>query len=532
MNNLRIILFFVVFTFFVSLYLLNHDAFASTGTKLYLDAPPSVLYVGQTVTFSGTLVTANGSPLQGATIYIKDDDTFGPDDLITKGPTNSYGEFRISVTVKNWDEFSGASDIYAVFENSGGFERSRSSTFEVNVYEKTQQKPQNSYSSGSSGYGSGYIKPKSSTTQSSYAHYPTKITLDPIPTSVYAGQKVTFSGKLTSNGQPLQNAEIKIKDEDFADFDDTLMTAITDSKGKFSKSWNVREVDSSDRKGAAFLLRFVDPTFSIAPTVNGLVNAMEVDTVEIYAEFSGSSSYQKSNTCSVQYSSGSTYTSCTNNALVIRGSDNSIEDRIVSAALGEIIPGGGVITQNSDVLYSILSSGEISERDLSQILTNALVDELGVNSADYSIEEMIAMLEEDRALLKQKTYQSSKYETTTSVRLNTSQFSKETQYIYQDGDRQCNTVTVIANTLNGYHPVPRGKVVLEMEGYELKSNGILGKLLMSGTDVLTLDSTGKLYDCWTAKAKSARTFYVTQYDFLGDDKYESSSVRSGYTVIR
>lgn len=531
MNNLRIVLFFAACTF-VSSCLLNQDIFASTGTKLYLDSPSSVLYVGQTVTFSGTLVTANGSPLQGATVYIKDDDTFGPDDLITKGPTNAYGEFRISVTVKNWDEFGGASDIYAVFEGSGGFERSRSSTFEVNVYEKTQQKPQNSYSSGSSSYGSGYVKPKSSTTQPSYAYYPTKITLDPIPSSAYLGQKVTFSGKLTSNGQPLQNAEIKIKDEDFADFDDILVTAITDSKGKFSKSWTVKDVDSSDRKGAAFLLRFVDPTFSIAPTVNGLINAMEADTVEVYAEFSGSNSYQKSNTCSVRYSSDSSYTSCTNNVFVIRGSDSSIEDRIVSAALGEIIPGGGTITQNSDVLYSILSSGEISEQDLNRILANALVDELGVNSADYSIGEMIAMLEENHVPLKQKTYQSSKYDTSTSVRLNTLQFSEETQYIYQDGDRQCNTVTVTANTPSGYWPVPSGKVVLEMEGYELKNNGILGKLLMSGTDTLTLDSTGKLYDCWTAKAKSARTFYVTQYNFLGDDKYKSSYARSGYTVIR
>lgn len=531
MNNLNVILFFVVLAFFVSLYILNHDAFASAGTKLYLDAPPSVLYVGQTVTFSGTLVTANGSPLQGATVYIKDDDTFGPDDLVTKGPTNAYGEFRISVTVKNWDEFSGASDIYAVFEGSGGFERSRSSTFEVNVYEKTQQKSP-SYSSSSSNYGSGSVKPKSSYSQSSYGYYPTKITLDSIPTSVYPGQKVTFSGKLTSNGQPLQNVEIKIKDEDFADLDDTLVTAITDSKGKFSKSWTVRDVDSSDRKMASFLLRFVDPTFSIAPAVNGIFNAMEADTVEVYAEFSGSNSYQKSNTCSVRYSSGSSYTSCTNNVLVIRGSGNSIEDRIVSAALGEIIPGGGVITQNSDVLYSMLSSGEISEKDLNRLLANTLANELGVSDTDYSIEEMLTMLEADSAPLKQKTYQSSKYDTTTTVRLNTLQFSKETQYIYQDGDRQCNTVTVVANTPDGYYPVPSGKVVLEMEGYELKNNGILGKLLMSGTDTLTLDSTGKLYDCWTTKAKSARTFYVTQYNFLGDDKYKSSSARSGYTVIR
>lgn len=348
---------------------------------MYFDPPPQTLYVGQTVTFSGTLVTSSGSPLQGATIYIMDEDTFGPDDLITRGITNAYGEFRISATVKDWDEFSGASDIYAVFEGAGGFERSKSRIYEAMVYEKKSQNSNPSYS-----------KPKSNP-QSNYGYYPTKLTLDSIPSYVYPGQKITFSGKLTTNGQPLQNAQIEIKDEDFADFDDTLVIATTDSKGRFSKSWTVKDVDSSDRKLASFLLRFVDPTFSVAPTVNGLFNAMEADTIEIYAEFSGSKSYQKSNTCSLKTSSGSSYTSCTNRVIVIEGSGNSMEDRVVSAALGEIIPGGGIVTQNSDVLYSMLSSGEISEKDLKKILGKAIASELGISSNDYSIEEMLAMLD-------------------------------------------------------------------------------------------------------------------------------------------
>jgi len=151
-------------------------------------------------------------------------------------------------------------------------------------------------------------------------------------------------------------------------------------------------VDTSDRRLAAFLLRFVDPTLSVAPTINGLVNAMEADTVEIYAEFPGSNSYSKSNTCSIRYSGSSTYTSCTNNVLVIKGSNNSVKDRIVSAALNEIIPGSGIVTKNSDVLYSMLSSGEISESDLKKILAKSIANELGVQSNEYSVEEMLSML--------------------------------------------------------------------------------------------------------------------------------------------
>jgi len=383
----------VLFSFSVLISaVLIQNASAGSGTRIYLDAPPSVLYVGQTVTFSGTLVTSGGSPLQGATIYIKDDD-LGPDDLITSGITNKYGEFRVSTTVKNWDEWGGASDIYARFEGVGGYEESKSQIYEVSVYQKV--KPQsNVYSTNSLNYGSTVKKSNSYNSQlSNYGYKPTKITLDTIRTNVYSGQKVTFSGYVTSGGKPLQNAEVQIKDEDFLDLDDTLVTTVRDSKGRFSATWSVRDVDSSDRKLTSLLLTLVDPTFSIVPTANKLLNEMEKDTVEIYAEFPGSNTYQKSNTCTVRYSGGSSYTSCTNNVLVIQDQSSSIEDRIVSLALNQVIPGNGITSHESDLLYSALSSGKISENDLNKILAKALASELGVSSNTHTVEQMLSMLE-------------------------------------------------------------------------------------------------------------------------------------------
>lgn len=132
----------------------------------------------------------------------------------------------------------------------------------------------------------------------------------------------------------------------------------------------------------------------------------------------------------------------------------------------------------------------------------------------------------------QKTYPSLKYETSTSVKLNTFHYSKETLYIYQNGDNQCSTITVVANTPNGYQSIPNGKIVLQMEGYELKSNGMLGHILTSRDDTLTLNSNGQTVDCWSARALSERTSYFTSYYFLGDDKYKPSHARSGYTVIK
>ena len=56
------------------------DAFAQTPSSLILDPLPSVAQVGDTIVFSGQLMTADGEfVITGATIYIKDDINFGTD---------------------------------------------------------------------------------------------------------------------------------------------------------------------------------------------------------------------------------------------------------------------------------------------------------------------------------------------------------------------------------------------------------------------------------------------------------------------
>ena len=198
----------------------------SYSTNLVLNRPSSVVYDGEKITFSGTLTTSSGSGVSGATIDIKDDDP-GFDDLIAKTTTDSAGRFSVSVTVKNWDEFSDASEIYAVFEGSSNYAKSRSSTYDVVV-----EHPRSS-SSGSSTSGS-----SSSSSSVSSTYYPTTITFDKIPSSIHAGQSITFTGKLTSNGSPLSNALIYIYEDDPGP-DQRLGYARTDSNGRFSITWNV-----------------------------------------------------------------------------------------------------------------------------------------------------------------------------------------------------------------------------------------------------------------------------------------------------
>lgn len=357
----------------ISIVSFNHQAFASTGTQIYLNDIPNVLYLGQEFTFSGKLVTSDGYPIGDATIHIGENDV-GPDDTIGKGITNSNGEFRITVIVKDWDSWTSANEIYAKFEKTSQFAKFQTANHVVSIVQKQQTTQK------TSNYDSTYSKPSTS------SKYLTKLTLDPITTHVYSGQKITFSGKLTSSGQPLKNAEIMIKDEDTLDFDDVLATAITDANGRFSKTWSVKDVDSSDRKKMALVATLLDPTLSTVPTLNKIFNMMESDTIEIYAEFSGTNLYQKSKTCSTE--------NCNNNIMIIDDMGASFEDQVVSAALDRIIPGGGKTTQDSDLLYSVLSSDKISEKQLNRLLAKALADELGVSSSDYSIDELLAMMEE------------------------------------------------------------------------------------------------------------------------------------------
>jgi len=221
------------------------------GTYLRLDPVPR-LVEGERATFTGVLVAASGRPVSGALVEIKDDD-FGPDDLIATARTGGDGRFSARVVVKDWDRWGGASDIYAVFEGGGGFSKSRSATQEAPVL------PAGSTTRQHAGQQPGSYAASS---------YSTDLRLYFDKSRVYAGETVTFSGTLTSNGRALSGATVHIKEDDFGP-DEFLKSTKTDGNGRFSAVWTA---------SAALIEKDFD----------------------VYAVFEGSASYQRDRTPNYQ----------------------------------------------------------------------------------------------------------------------------------------------------------------------------------------------------------------------------------------
>lgn len=176
-------------------------------TEIMLDPLPSQIYVNDVVTFTGRLTT-NGSPVEGALVYIKEDDPFSPDEYLGNGRTNSRGEFSIQWKVKAGyveKDF----DIYAIFEGVDNFQKSRSENRIMSVLK---------YTGG--------------------------ITLDSFPSRANIGDIVTFSGTLDLGAYSSEGAIVYIKDEDPLSGDDLLVTAYVDRNGRFSANWFVTDVDA------------------------------------------------------------------------------------------------------------------------------------------------------------------------------------------------------------------------------------------------------------------------------------------------
>jgi len=98
--------------------------------ELYFTPLPNRVDDGTTLTFSGQL-TAEGLPLPGKTIYIKDDVDFGTDTNLGSVTTDQNGEF--SATWDTVPRSSGSYDFYAVFEGDSEALRVRSATYSVYV---------------------------------------------------------------------------------------------------------------------------------------------------------------------------------------------------------------------------------------------------------------------------------------------------------------------------------------------------------------------------------------------------------------
>lgn len=203
--------------FVVSFFVIDEVYAQSYTGILELDQISSTIKTGNTVVFSGQLYTTSGHVVTDATIHIKDDVDFGRDDIVATLYTDSNGEFYGTWTAK--PRSSGAWDFYAVFEGSSNISKARSYTQSVKV--------SSNYSSQSQSY------------SNSYEDYSTKITLNEIPSSIHAGETITFTGKLTSNGSPLYNKLVKVMEDDPFSPDQRIGYGRTDSNGNYKITWKV-----------------------------------------------------------------------------------------------------------------------------------------------------------------------------------------------------------------------------------------------------------------------------------------------------
>jgi hypothetical protein len=219
---MKLLFFFLLgLVFFVSI----DQSYAQTySASLSLDQIPSQVKSGDEIIFSGRLITSDGKyVIPDRTIYIKDDVDFGSDTILGSVITDANGEFSASWTAVSRD--SGSYDFYAVFEGDDYVQKARSKTFSVYVNE-------GSYSNKSGSSGS-----NSNTNQQHPNYYETQITLDKIQSSIFAGESITFTGKLRSNGNPVSNTIVQIMEDDPLLPDQILSVGRTDSNGEFAISW-------------------------------------------------------------------------------------------------------------------------------------------------------------------------------------------------------------------------------------------------------------------------------------------------------
>lgn len=91
------------------------------GGSITLDKFPSSARIGDVVTFSGMLYIEGHNP-EGAAVYIMDEDTLNPDDLLATAYVDADGRFSTTWFVERRDPTS-TMEIYAVFEGSSNLGR-------------------------------------------------------------------------------------------------------------------------------------------------------------------------------------------------------------------------------------------------------------------------------------------------------------------------------------------------------------------------------------------------------------------------
>lgn len=212
----------MIFFILLGIFSTQHILAESYSATLKLDFIPSQVRSGDVITFSGSLITSDGQyVIPQRTIYIKDDVDFGTDTILGSVKTDENGKFAATWTAE--PRSSGSYDFYVVFEGDDYVQKARSKTYNVYVTESSDK----TYSSS----------PKPNTNSQYQNYYETRIILDQIQSTIFAGDSITFTGKLSSNGNPVSNVAVKIMEDDPLSPDQLLSSGRTDSNGKFSISW-------------------------------------------------------------------------------------------------------------------------------------------------------------------------------------------------------------------------------------------------------------------------------------------------------
>ncbi len=401
---------------------------AQRGGSLVLYGLPSAAYSGDTLTFSGYL-SSSGNPVSGATIYIKDNVRFGGDSVIKTLRTDSSGYFSGTWTAR--ERSSGAWDFYAVFEGSRDVKKARSSEYSVTVYPRQSGSPDAGYVSrqhegvlyldripssasagdqirfsGSltttSGYSvpdatiyikdnvrfgsdqviatlrtdsSGYFagtwtaRERSSGAWDFYAVFDgsqqvtkarssqysitvadlsarTSVVLDAPPSSVHVGDAVTFTGTVLAGGRPIQWANVEIREDDRFRPDSFLASGQTGSDGRFAIHWRA-EKDLIERD------------------------------LDIFAEFTGGSGYEKSQSARHQVTVSKF------------GGSLTLDPVPASARIGEIVTFSGRLSIDGHnpegAAVYVMDRDRLNPDDM---LASAYVDASGRFSANWFVEHV------------------------------------------------------------------------------------------------------------------------------------------------
>lgn len=102
-------------------------------TSLNFSASFTSVSKGDTVTFSGRLVTLDGLAVSNAQIYIRDEDTGSGDDLIASVYTDSNGYYSYNWTAERMDPFDSVVEAYAIFDGASNLGSARSVQIDIQV---------------------------------------------------------------------------------------------------------------------------------------------------------------------------------------------------------------------------------------------------------------------------------------------------------------------------------------------------------------------------------------------------------------